>query len=567
MTDFVEPQLLVDDRLLCKEKIPFAVVKGAQNVSYVKFPLANTPVSNQMNFNIQVPSQNTIVSRAVRLNATLRFSIQFAGEDANAKNANRTAFKTAYGSTWSFCAYPIHQAITNASVQLNDNSVSIQMNEWIAPLTHLLSEDEHICNSHTPTLPDKYGNYTIVNTLNNNPLGRYNDMTGRLHGRGSYPITFIDEATDGLLTIEFSVSEYLMFSPFLYGDYENQGFYGLNNMVFNFVLSNGRTPSLIRGAIADGAITSFDVKNADMTFCFLTNHPSQALPSPRNVVPYRNINVNIQSGVSVNAGQTLQQESQSFQLNSVPDKVWIFARPQSADRTVGYADSVLGIENISISFNNNQGLLSSTRPEELWFMSKENGMHLDWNEWRGIATVLGVNMSVIPPAYQVLTGSWLCLQFGKDIAIADDFYAPSSIGQFNFQYSITLKNNTAGNLNNYQLYTIFSYNGVLVNDRGNTIVYQSLFSKEDILNISTRPPMSHRRLERMMGQGRSGGGLSGGGLSGGFDWNPLNWIKAAASPALDLASNLIPGGSVIRGAVRGITGVGKKSSILDEYTL
>ncbi len=560
MTDFVEPQLLVDDRLLCKEKIPFAVVKGAQNVSYVKFPLANTPVSNQMNFNIQVPSQNTIVSRAVRLNATLQIDItNFA--DANA----RQAFEANYGSTWSFCAYPIHQAITNASVQLNDNSVSIQMNEWIAPLIHLLSEDEHICNSHTPTLPDKYGDYTIVDTFDNNPLGRYNNMTGRLHGRGSFPVEFSAPIAT-TLRISFKVSEYLMFSPFLYGDYENQGFYGLNNMVFNFVLSNGLNPSLIRGTLPVNApplvpvaISNFQITNADMTFCFLTNHPSQALPSPRNVVPYRNINVNIQSGVSVNAGQTLQQESQSFQLNSVPDKVWIFARPQSADRNVAYADSVLGIENVSISFNNNQGLLSSTRPEELWFMSKENGMHLDWNEWRGIATALGV----VPPLNQVLTGSWLCLQFGKDIAIADDFYAPSSIGQFNFQYSITLKNNTAGNLTNYQLYTIFSYNGVLVNDRGNTIVYQSLFSKEDILNISTRPPMSHRRLERMMGQGRSGGGLSG----GGFWDNVWSGIKGVASPALDLVSGFVPGGSLVRGAVRGITGVGKKSSILDEYTL
>ena len=60
MSSEFEKVLCLDNRLHCTDKLNYAAMKGAQNITYSQFN-AVSATNHQMNFNVQMPSQETII--------------------------------------------------------------------------------------------------------------------------------------------------------------------------------------------------------------------------------------------------------------------------------------------------------------------------------------------------------------------------------------------------------------------------------------------------------------------------------------------------------------------------
>ena len=119
MSSEFEKCLVLDNRLHCTDKLNYAVMKGAQNITYSQFN-AVSATNNQMNFNVQMPSQETILSRDINLEAQITLTIDVPVVPAGTPvNPMSRAIKLMYGKTDAFAPFPLHQLIQTQTCTLN----------------------------------------------------------------------------------------------------------------------------------------------------------------------------------------------------------------------------------------------------------------------------------------------------------------------------------------------------------------------------------------------------------------------------------------------------------------
>jgi hypothetical protein len=131
------------------------------------------------------------------------------------------------------------------------------------------------------------------------------------------------------------------------------------------------------------------------------------------------------------------------------------------------------------------------------------------------------------------------LEFGKDVQLSEDYYSAGSLGNFQLQFNVTVKNMDSVNAipaNDYQLLTIIQNSGVFSIERGVSSSYLGVLTKSDVLEASRQEasgyssalrmvggaecPSQFSRLKATMGKipvaaGMSAGGMSAGGMSAG----------------------------------------------------
>ena len=131
MSQQVFPVAVRDEVLNLDDKINYAVLRSGQNISVQKYPAASA-TSQQLVFNVQVPSTSTIVSRNIALGST--FSITVAGTPGTGEylvNFDQYNVRGGVGGTFvyqgadCFAPFPINQMITNSSIQINNTTVSL----------------------------------------------------------------------------------------------------------------------------------------------------------------------------------------------------------------------------------------------------------------------------------------------------------------------------------------------------------------------------------------------------------------------------------------------------------
>ena len=345
------------------------------------------------------------------------------------------------GSADALAPFPCHQLFTTLQATINNNTVNINCQDVINVI--LRSNDSRelsAYNSLTPTAFDTYYKYSDAVLANNNPNGSYVIQSDSdLPPRGAY---YIDPANitgntigasgslDKTVTIKVSVVEPLLISPFIFADPKSntQGFYGVTNLniVANLAANAHRAFRSANSYITNATVAS--IEKAELIFNFLTGHPSDMLPS-RNCVPYYEL-PRYQSpvGIAVPSGGagSIPIESPNFQLNQIPDKLFIFVRKVLSSQKVQDADAFLPIKGISINWNNNAGILSSATPYDLYRFSREAGYNGTWNEFNGQA--LRNNPAGGNPIEIATSGSMLMLDFGRHIQITEDWYAPKFFG-------------------------------------------------------------------------------------------------------------------------------------------
>lgn len=262
-------------------------------------------------------------------------------------------------------------------------------------------------------------------------------------------------------------------------------------------------------------VTPVSFNNSQLLLNFLTPHPSDLIPA-RNCVPYYELPRYISSSqpalpAATTAGGLTQPgraifSSQSLQLNMIPDKLFIFVRKALGTQQPTDSDFFIPITGVRVNWNNQSGILSSALPQDLYQMTISNGANFSWYEFSGRANV----SSMIPyPAgssagdYIVTGGAFLCLEFGKDIQITEDFYAPGSLGNFNLQVLIDVVNydSVAYAAGALEMVIITMNSGVFCCERGTSSSFLGILTKADVLDTSSQEAYTASDVERLVGGG------------------------------------------------------------------
>jgi hypothetical protein len=393
----------------------------------------------------------------------------------------------------------------------------------------------------TPTLPDQaYLEYGDGVGAINNPLANYSTASYDVDQvpRGCFPAdvrvyryttaggaNYVDQSNIALgnagerwvVCVSALLTEPLFLSPIIFGDpcYNMQGFSGVNTM--NFVANIDSTakrafstanqwvnvPSLgcpaITGAVPQPAVQPF--VGTRLLFNFLSTQPSDLIPV-RNVLPYQEFPRYLSLSTNnppIAPGATAVISSQNIQLNQIPDYFIIYARLPMSQQTIKDSASFLTINNISCNFNNASGLLASATANDLWRMSIANGSTQSWLEFSGRATstsVAGTGTGVLVPT----TGSILILAPAMNLSLAD-YLSSGSIGQFLFQYNISLTNRTTATFQP-ELVVVCCNSGVFTTVSGSSNIYTGLLTKQMVLDAKEKRdvrPVEQAVYRRMVG--------------------------------------------------------------------
>jgi len=550
-SDFSKVKVL-DDVLATTDSVKYAVVKGAQNIT----PSVNNAISksnSSITFNIQTPSEATVLSRRVMIKTKISFTV------AGAIAVGKTRLVDIGGDS-ALGPFPFQSLCNTIQMTVNNNTVTQNQRDVMFALMRFGDAREmYRYNTSAPVAYDQYWNYADAELANNNPNGSWSNvaMDPSYQPRGAFRLSEIAGNSVGIagdaksVQITVEVIEPLMLSPLIWCDPQsnNQGFYGIQ--VMNLVFNIGSTNRLFRSSTAALTVTLGNTLSAGEAFTdtqlliqYYTRQPSDLVPA-RNVVPYAeypryltNVSGTIPAATTNNdgaayslvPGQFPTIESNSISLNQIPDKILIFVRKRLASQTAADADCFFPIKRLRVNFNNKAGLLTSATRWDLWRMSVESGSNQTWAEFSGSAVKRVANQ---PLAEIPTCGSILALSMGKHIEL-DDVFAPGSIGQFQLQFSVEIENYSAtAYADNCELVLITMNTGVFVLERGTSQTYTAILSRSDVLSASSMPGYKSSDVKRLvggnledsfkslvglpdkMGSGQSGGGQSGGGQSGG----------------------------------------------------
>jgi hypothetical protein len=524
--------LVKDDRLNVTDAVSYAVHKGGQNMTSAPFnAISQTP--STVTFNIQVPSEQTLIDRRVIWTSTVILKLTCANTPVGQMPIN-------YGVSDSLAPFPLHQLATVMTATINNNSVSINIRDVLPALLRFHDRRElQRYNGMTTVMPDLLASYPDGVGALLNSLGSWaNSSDNDLLPRGSWVLDGITQSAPvnnvlptplvpptagytGDLYVQFTVSEPLLLSPFIWCDPKsnNQAFYGVQNMNFVFNMGDAsrvwRSANLLNPLTAPSlanqyisAISVNSISNSKLIFNFLTPHPSD-LFSARNAVPYWEAPRFITTGqpqfdpytpstAFPNTPATRTATTSSLQLNQIPDKIIIQLRNPLVNCGSGNPDAFLGISGVSINFNNQSGILASASPQDLWRYSVENGSNQSWLEFSGFCNVPDPASGCgrkIPSS-----GSLLILEFGKDIQLTEDYYASGSLGNFNLQVNITAFNQFPYAITP-EIVLICINSGLFVNERGTSSTYTGILTKADVLEASAQQPVFQSSVKRMVGGG------------------------------------------------------------------
>lgn len=465
---------------------------------------------------------------------------------------------------------PISSMITNGTVTLNGFGFSTQLSQYIQAVNRYeetMLEDGFV--SMSPSMPDQYQQYAdyTVYGVNRNPLGRYGTNTTQIP-RGGHPIEVVsDNGTTAV--VRFVVTEPLRISPMTWDEYDEPALIGVNSVNLNLQL--GDFSRMWCHAYSAGytitAISGQFYQNCEVQYNVITPDTSVVIDRSRNYFyPYNTFLRLETGGSSLAPGASGTTTSQAFQLDCVPNRVWVYARQRDSDlldtSSAWYnSDSFAKITSMNVTFNGVSGLLASASPEQLYQMSRKNGLNMSW------------------PQYDQYCGAPVCFAFGSDIGLGNQLLAVGSKGNYQLQVQATyLNTNTSSNPTpsttiNYNLYVVVMRDGVVSSFNSVFSSSVGVLDRSDVYKVISSPDIPYIPFHRgrvLYGKGFFDDLWSG--LKGFFKSVPkiaqqalpiaqqlaplvapgIGPALAAATPLINLAAGSgVTGGAVTGGARRG----------------
>ena len=541
-----QPYLIKDPRINnITESVAYGVYSGASQNTYQTFNATSTSTS-QISFNVNVPSENTILDREILIGATYDFTLLLNGTTKQ----NDAVMK--YGFTDAFNAFPLNCSISSMNATINNTNISVNTQDVLPILLKMMNPKVLAkYQGTTATYVDSVG-FNVAGTYlkpdltagtyvsdNFNPLG---GITLATHDgvlpRACLPFSSIvvtnsragnaDQLvvnTDGdtvSARITVDLVEPLFLSPFIFGansDANSQGFVGLNtlNLNLNIDTSLKRFWSKSRDFLNAGAtwtITLNAITNARLMLNFLTSQPTDAIRA-KNVIPFTDFpryitGVANTSAVAKNGGSTTIKSS-NIQINQIPDLFLVALRKPMNTQTPFDPTLFLPIKSVSVNFNNASGLLSGATQQQLYNMSSANGVQQSWQEWSGkssyftptIGTTALTTATLDTVMSKLNAGSVLAINPSRDLSLPS-YLSNGSLGQFNLQLDVTAVNYSSSDITP-ELVIICCNSGLLSTISGSSAVYTGLLSKALVLDVAQGAGVSGMTNGRMIGGGMSAG--------------------------------------------------------------
>nr|WPF46708.1 MAG: putative major capsid protein [Lake Baikal virophage 10] len=532
------------------DDLAFAVYQGASSNTFQQFTAVSNSNSN-LTFNVQIPSESVVINREVLINATMTITLTIGGTATGFVPIGQQAFN--YGVTDAFQAFPISKSFSTTTATINNSNVSTNTQDILDVLLRMNSSRELLRYSGmTPSFPDsQYAQYSSGYLTNNNPLASYNTASYDIDQvpRGSFPLASgsqiyryvngiqldnnpvaqVGNATEQWkVVLAIDATEPIFCSPFIFGepDFNKSGLAGINtiNLVMNIDGSLKRVFSTMAGLATNATAYSVSVAGGNTTglgsnasnttiftspqllMNFLSTQPTQLVPS-RVVTPYIDYPRYISSGTSqqpIVSGASATLNSQNIQLNQLPDYFFIVVRPSMSSQTITNSASFLTINSISINLNNVSGILASSTQEDLWKMSIGNHSTQSWLEFSGLASQ-NDNTTGLGDVVGT-TGSILVLSPALNLSLSN-MLSNSSIGQFNFQFSINVTNNLGIDLNGTtnplpEILVVTANSGMFVTSMGSSSIFTGLLTKQLVLDASEKQsedPIQSSMMSRLVG--------------------------------------------------------------------
>lgn len=175
-----------------------------------------------------------------------------------------------------------------------------------------------------------------------------------------------------------------------------------------------------------------------------------------------------------------------------------------SSQTITNSASFLTINSISINLNNVSGILASSTQEDLWKMSIGNHSTQSWLEFSGLASQ-NDNTTGLGDVVGT-TGSILVLSPALNLSLSN-MLSNSSIGQFNFQFSINVTNNLGIDLNGTtnplpEILVVTANSGMFVTSMGSSSIFTGLLTKQLVLDASEKQsedPIQSSMMSRLVG--------------------------------------------------------------------
>jgi hypothetical protein len=494
--------------------LTFGVYDGATQSTYQQFPF-NSASNSSLTANIQIPSESIVSDARVLLKSDLNLTLSITGVPAT-----KLAFQ--YGLTDSLNSYPLQSLFTTSSLTIN-NATSSTNYQDVLPFIKLLEDCKNSdkMNSTAPDYVNEYwGLYSDAVLTNSNPMASYNEASydnARIPN-GAYPATIqvlhyiagvytdaslVSTATTDTWTIYITfkgiTEPFLALSPFTNKDFNKAGLLGVNNLAMTLnvdsacrkVWTTGNTVVNGAGTGLQSYITSISLgnpasnglgfTNARLLFNFLTLSDLQySKVSTRSVTNYTDYSRYISPAASSPVVAPLGSGSVSFQniqLNQIPNLLVFGLRVPVEQQTWSYTDSFLTINSVSITLNNQSGLIASADITNLYNCSIDSGSHQSFYSFRGQANSIQNGVSANIPTL----GSMMCINPSKYLSL-NPLLSNSSIGQFNLQITITSFTNQFPFSIQPQGIIMCVNSGYFVTETGSSSIFTAVLDRQLVLD-------------------------------------------------------------------------------------
>ena len=519
--------------------LDYCVQKGGGSDNYyTKFNVSGgTPNTSQNTFNINPNSPNVIVDRRIYLDNT--YTIILTGTNPATINGEpNTVSRPVYqpGLSGALRQFPIMSCIKSLSISLNDSVFSTNVNEYISAFYKYMDDELKEFNlSTSPSMDDKFQNYVDGVGSNLNPLAIYGNSGNGVPTRGGFSIKILPNAVGGLVnpslapgatgsaTLQVRIVEPMMLSPLWFGKGSPKGLIGMQTMTVNYVYDSGcislwsqSTGSTIvplqpsTGAIPSALLsqTAGISVTADLASIWVLQYtPRLVEPIPQqlawpfsNITPYTSALTTIPGWAQAGPAYQINNPQNAYvkpepmditvsgiNLSSVPERLYIFARPQNSNISGNaYASNSFGvITNVTITWDG-RNLLSQCYDSQLYEFCQANGNNQNWD------------------AFSNYEGSVVTVDFAKQIGCSS-LQAPGLLSRSVLSVKATVVNTNAGlpltaitaevQPTNYILYVVVIEGGIAGVIDGHTIKQIGILSAEDVLNSDSAPySYDHRDL-------------------------------------------------------------------------
>jgi hypothetical protein len=534
----LRPVLVLDPVTQIEKIKDYAILRGGDKISWKAYT-TNAVSNSSFQFTCVPPSGGVITSRDVMITVPIRLNITGLITTNNAAFAPPTSlinFGYDCPRAWAFAS-----GVDTCRATINNDTVSVNVADVIHALLHYnidncLKTREY---SMTPNYTDQSFNYADLHGSIRSPMASYGDgLDGITNQRGGFPFTIVPgtnlpviptiAGTLASATIDFLVCENVFaLSPFFWGRHDNQGFYNVNSMDFNWTILSGSafrhwshdalTPVATSGTSSvfsnitamtaqyNSFVPSFSypISLPQMLFKYITPNvlttdlgPNIPISYPYSEIARYPLDIGF---ISYASGPQIFN-SNTLQLSQVPRRMYIYGRysNNALYTRCDLTDTYLSIINISVQFANQSTVLSSASTQQLYKLNVANHADFTWPQWSGY----GVNNAILPPStfYKPYgtTGGPLCLEWGTQIQL-DGSDCPGKRGNYQLQVTVTLQNmNSSGaaDLIPMTLYIVIVQEGVFtITALGDATHQIGVVDTQDILNAQKNPAVSYRDVE------------------------------------------------------------------------